>query len=40
MSTRQGQNQRPLDGQGMTFWTVSDLNLDELQHFAQLLGAE
>jgi len=25
---------------GMNFWAVSDLNLDELQQFAQVLGAE
>ena len=40
MSTHQGFNLVHWTRQGMTFWAVSDLNLDELQQFAQLLGAE
>ena len=39
-STRQGFNLVHWTRQGMTFWAVSDLNLDELQQFAQMLGAE
>jgi anti-sigma factor RsiW len=40
MSSRQGFNLVHWTRQGMTFWAVSDLNLDELQQFAELLGAE
>ena len=40
MSSRQGFNLVHWTRQGMTFWAVSDLNLDELQQFAQLLGSE
>jgi len=39
VSSRQGFNVVHWTRQGMTFWAVSDLNLDELQQFAQLLGA-
>jgi anti-sigma factor RsiW len=40
MSSRQGFNVVHWTRQGMTFWAVSDLNLDELQQFAQLLGGD
>ncbi|HEY2847788.1 MAG TPA: anti-sigma factor [Pyrinomonadaceae bacterium] len=39
MSSRQGFNLVHWTRQGMTFYAVSDLNLDELQQFAVLLGA-
>jgi len=38
-STRQGFNVVHWTRQGMTFWAVSDLNPDELQQFAGMLGA-
>ena len=38
-STRQGFNVVHWTRQGMTFWAISDLNSDELQQFAQFLGA-
>ena len=40
MSSRQGFNVVHWTRQGMTFWAVSDLNLDELQKFAQILGSQ
>jgi anti-sigma factor RsiW len=35
MSVRQGYNLIHWNKSGMTFWAVSDLNLNELQEFAQ-----
>ena len=40
MSSRQGFNVVHWTRQGMTFWAVSDLNLDELHQFGEMLGAE
>jgi len=40
MSIHQGFNVLHWTRQGMTFWAVSDLTLDELQQFAGLLGSE
>jgi len=37
MSVRQGYNLIHWNKSGMTFWAVSDLNLNELQEFTQLL---
>jgi anti-sigma factor RsiW len=40
MSVRQGYNLIHWSKAGMTFWTVSDLNLNELQEFTQLLQTQ